>query len=95
MLMTALKTLIAIALNIIFFAGCADHRVDRSDEEAMMVYRECMSGMPPQINSADMSSTISNSSVANKNTSIAANVQTQQDQSQQIRCMQQAGWEGN
>jgi hypothetical protein len=74
-------------------AGCADHRIDRSDEEAMMVYRECMSGSPPQLNSSDMSSTISNSSTVDKSTSIAAKAQTQQEQSQQIQCMQLAGWE--
>ena len=80
-------------LALLMLLGCADHRVDRSNQEAMAIYRECMAGMPPQLNSADMSATISSSPAANQNTSIAANARTRQEQSQEILCMQQAGWE--
>ena len=86
------RALLTSGFCLALLAGCADHRVDRNDDEAMMVYRECMASSPPQLNSSNMSSTISNSAMANKNTSIAANAQTQQEESQRIRCMQLAGW---
>lgn len=72
--------------------SCADHRVDRSDDEAMMIYRECMADMPTAAASADMSGAISNAPVANENTSIAANARSRQEQDREIFCMQQAGW---
>lgn len=87
------RTLLAAGLALSLLSGCADHRVDRSDDEAMLIYRDCMAGAPPQLNSADMSSTISSSGTANKNTSIAANAQTQQEEAQRLRCMQLAGWD--
>ena len=87
------KAFLIAVLVMILTMACTDHRLNRSDEEAMMVYRECMAGAPPQLNSADMSSTISNSATANRNTSIAANAQTQQEEAQRLRCMQLAGWE--
>ncbi len=89
---TVPESLFAAALGLALVAGCADHRVDRSDDEAMMIYRDCMAGAPPQLNSADMSSTISSSGTASANTSIAANAQTQQEEAQHLRCMQLAGW---
>lgn len=91
--MSVIKYFLATGAILAVIGGCSDHRLNRSDEEAMLVYRECMSGAPPQLNSADMSSTISNSAAVNKNTSIAANAQTRQEQSQQMLCMQQAGYE--
>ena len=93
--MIASKVLLGAGFCLAVLAACADHRVDRSDDEAMMVYRDCMAGAPPQLNSPDMTSTVSNSTLADKNTSIAARAQTQQEQAQQTRCMQLAGWEGN
>ena len=72
--------------------SCADHRVERPDDEAMMIYRECMADMRGAVASADMSGAISNTSVANGNTSIAANARTREEQNHDIYCMQQAGW---
>jgi hypothetical protein len=92
-LMTNSKITLTFLLLISITAGCDDHRVDRSDEEAMMVYRDCMGGPPPQVNSATAAATISNSGTVNKNTSIAANVQTQQEQNRETECMRMAGWE--
>ncbi len=91
--MTNMKSKLAFLLLLCITVACADHRLNRSDEDAMMVYRECMGGAAPQLNSSNMSSSISNSNTFNKNTSIAANAQTLQEQSQQIHCMQLAGWE--
>jgi hypothetical protein len=85
--------LLGAGFFLALLAGCADHRVDRSDDAAMMVYRDCMTGAPPQLNSADMNTTVSSSKLADQNTSIAARAQTQQEQAQQTRCMQLAGWE--
>jgi len=79
--------------TLVFFMGCSDHRLDRSDEEAMMVYRECMNDHSPQPNSAGMTATITNAKTADPNTSIAANTQTQQEQNQHLRCAQLAGYE--
>jgi len=84
----AVCTLLAGAMLI----ACSDQRVKRDDEVAMMIYRDCMSGPPPALNSADMSMSISNSGSPNPNTSIAATTQTRQEESQQIRCAQLAGW---
>lgn len=91
--MTTVKDFLLVGVAVTLLSGCTDHRLNRSDEEGMMVYRECMSEMPPQVNSADMSATVSSSPTANQNTSIAANAQTRQEQSQQILFMKQAGWE--
>ena len=74
-------------------SGCADKRLDRGDEEAMMVYRECMNDYPPQPNSAGTTATITNAKTADPNTSIAANTQTQQEQSQHLHCSQLAGYD--
>jgi len=72
--------------------SCADHRINRSDDEAMMIYRECMADMRAIVASADMPEAISNASTANGNTSIAANARSRQEQNHDIFCMRQAGW---
>lgn len=88
-----------VLASVVLFAftcllsACADHRVNRPDEDAMMIYRECMAGMPGAVTPAAMSNTISSSPSANENTSIAANARTRQEQDHEIYCMQQAGWE--
>lgn len=91
--MKGLKILVVTGLAVVFASGCTDRRLNRSDEDAMAIYRECMNSMPPQVNSADMSATISNASTVNPNTSIAANTATRQEQSQHILCAKQAGYE--
>ena len=86
-----LKSAVLIA-SCSLLGSCADHRVDRPDDEAMMIYRECMADMPTAAASADISGAISNAPVANENTSIAANARSRQEQNREIFCMQQAGW---
>lgn len=73
-------------------SSCADHRLNHSDEQAMMIYRECMADMRATVASADMSEAISNAAIANENTSIAANARSRQEQNHDIFCMRQAGW---
>ncbi|MDX1459935.1 MAG: hypothetical protein R3348_02665 [Xanthomonadales bacterium] len=72
--------------------GCIDHRVDRSDDQAMMIYRECMSDMRTTMGTAKMSGAISNAPIANENTPLAANARSREEQNREIHCMQQAGW---
>jgi hypothetical protein len=86
------RAALATVICMFVVVACADRRLDRSDDEAMMVYRECMAGAPPALNSAEMSSTLSNSRTADANTSIAANARTQQEESHELHCMQLAGW---
>jgi hypothetical protein len=72
--------------------GCADQRIDRSDEEAMMIYRDCMEGVSGKTSGSSISSVISSSDGVDKDTSIAANVQTKQEREREIECMRMAGW---
>ena len=62
--MTRSEKIAIIALAILSCFGCADSRVQRSDEEAMMMYRYCMEGMPPQWDSRDVSAGLDSKHVA-------------------------------
>jgi hypothetical protein len=69
--------------------GCADSLVQRSDEEAMMLYRDCMGGTPAQWDSTDMSAALGSEHVA----SASASADSRRESRQHIDCVQRAGWE--
>ena len=68
--------------------GCADSRVQRSDDEAMLLYRDCMSGTP-QWASSDVSAVLGSEHVA----SASVSADSRRDSRQRNDCMQRAGWE--
>ncbi len=68
--------------------GCVDSRVQRSDEEAMMLYRECMGGAPAHWTSSDVSAGLGSEHVA----STTAGADSHRDTRQHHECVQQAGW---
>lgn len=78
----------AIVLVIGSCFGCADSRVQRSDEEAMMRYRDCMSGTPPPWDSNDVSAGLGSDHVA----STSANADSRRESRQRNECMQRAAW---
>lgn len=69
--------------------GCADSRVQRPDDEAMLMYRDCIAGAPAQWDPGDTSAALGSKHVA----SAAATADSRREARQQIECMQQAGWE--
>ncbi len=87
--MTVPGRALAIILAICSIAGCADSRVQRSDEEAMMLYRECMGGAPAHWTSSDVSAGLGSEHVA----STTAGADSHRDTRQHSECVQRAGWE--
>jgi hypothetical protein len=87
--MTRSEKIAIIALAILSCFGCADSRVQRSDEEAMMMYRYCMEGMPPQWDSRDVSAGLDSKHVA----SVSASADSRRQSRQHTECMQRAAWE--
>jgi len=73
-------------------AGCANHLADREDDAAMLIYRDCMNGMPNQAGAFNHGAAIANSPSLSNNVPIQATAQTMSEQNQQIECMQKAGW---
>ena len=84
--MKSLGKIMIVTLCIGCCVGCADSRAQRSDEEAMMHYRDCMSRMPPQLNAHDLSGS---EHVA----SASAGAGSRREARQHSECVQQAGWE--
>lgn len=80
---------LVIILALCSFAGCADSRVQRSDEEAMMIYRDCMGSMPQQWDSGDVTAGLGSEHVA----SARAGADSRRDSRQHNECVQRAGWE--
>ena len=83
------------AVVILFLVGvittCADNRANRPDEEAMLIYRDCMDHAPKQWDAYDASAALSNKK--NKGTaSFDVNVKTAHENREQLNCLQQAGW---
>lgn len=62
--------------------------MQRSDEEAMMIYRECMSGTPPQWGPGDVSDALGSEHVA----SASAGADSRREARQHTECVQRAGW---
>ena len=87
--MTPFRKAVIIFLVIGFCSGCMDSRVQRADEEAMMLYRDCMSGTPPQWESSDMSRALGSEHVA----SAAVSADSLRESRQHNECAQRAGWE--
>lgn len=87
--MTSFGKSMIIVLVIGSCFGCADSRVQRSDEEAMILYRDCMSGAPPLWNSSDASAGLGSEHVA----SASANADSRRESRQQRECMQRAARE--
>lgn len=56
-----------VILVIGFCCGCANTSEPRADEEAMMLYRDCMSGSPPPRDSSDVSAGLNSEHVASAN----------------------------
>ena len=81
------KALVSMVV-IAFCSGCADSRTQRPDDEAMMLYRDCMSGMPEQWSSNDMSAALGSEHVA----SVGASADSHREARQQRECMQRADW---
>lgn len=75
-------------------AGCADHRAAHEDGDAMLLYRDCMNGMPQGSAYGDPAVLPSHDNSA-MNASMESSVKTQREQREQMRCMQAAGWEEN
>ena len=71
--------------------GCADHRAVRDDDEAMLVYRDCMNAMPQSSSNYRDSAALANHDNAAMNASMNSTVQAQREQREQMRCMQAAG----
>jgi hypothetical protein len=82
------KTMIIILVIGSFF-GCADSRVQRSNDDAMMLYRLCMGGTPQQWESSDVSASLGSEHVA----SASASADNRRESRQHIECAQRAGWE--
>lgn len=89
LLMTPYKKAVITILVFGSCFGCADSRVQRSDEEAMMLYRDCMGGMPPQWEPGDTSAALDSEHVA----SASAGAETRRESRQHIECAQRASWE--
>ena len=81
------KAVIVIVVGSCF--ACADSRMQRPDEEAMMLYRECMNGTPAQWNSSEVSAALGSEHVA----SAGASADSRRESRQTTECMQRAGWE--
>ena len=84
--MTHYMKTVMIALLIAFCTGCASDRAMRSDEEAMMMYRDCMGGMSQQWDSSDVSAGLRSEHVA----SPGAGADSHRDSRQHIECAQRA-----
>jgi len=89
--MTPYKKAVIIIPIIGSCSGCADNRTQRSDEEAMMLYRDCMSGMPLHRSSTDVSAALGSEHVA----SASAGADSHREARQHDECVQRAGWEEN
>lgn len=87
--MSAYVKTVMIVLLIGSCFGCADNRARRSDEQAMMIYRDCMGGMPPHWEANDASAGLGSKHVA----SAGAGADSHRESRQHIECVQQAGWE--
>jgi hypothetical protein len=87
--MTRFEKIAIIALVIVTCCGCADTRMQRSDEEAMLIYRDCMGGMPPPWESGDVSAGLGSKHVA----SASAGADSRRESRQHTECMQRAAWE--
>ena len=87
--MTPFKNALIITLVIGSCFGCVDSRVQRSDEEAMMLYRDCMGGLPPHWNSNDVSAELDSEHVA----SASAGADSRRERRQHNECVQRAMWE--
>jgi hypothetical protein len=78
-----------IILVIASCVGCADSRAQKSNDEAMMLYRDCMGGPPPQWESSDVSASLDSEYVA----SASASADSRRESRQHIECARRAGWE--
>ena len=82
------KAAIIILVMVSCFA-CTDSRMQRSDEEAMMLYRDCMGGMSPQWDPMDTSANLGSEHVA----SASAGADSRPDSRLQHEGMQRASGE--
>ncbi len=87
--MTSYQKAVIIIIVTCSCFGCADSRVQRSNEEAMMFYRDCMVGMPPHRDASDVSAQMGSEHVA----SAGASADSRRESRQHIECVQRAGWE--
>jgi hypothetical protein len=79
-----------VLLLLMLCAGCADHRVPRADDEAMLVYRECMNAMPQRQELNPTHEALANSEVRQ---SVSAATRSQGEQKSHIECARLAGWD--
>ena len=87
--MTIFIKIMTTMLVIVSCFGCTDSRVQRPDDEAMMMYRDCMGGTSPQWDSSDASAELDSEHVASAN----AGANTRRHSRQHNECVQQAAWE--
>ena len=84
------RAFVPLLLIALLGVGCADQRVPRADDEAMLLYRDCMNGMPQS-----WDATLPESSFSNQATRQSVNAATASsaEAKRLSECSQLAGWE--
>jgi len=87
-----LKSIAAVCLVAIVGIGCADQRAHRPDDQAMLIYRDCMNGTPREWEASASTAALSDPGTR-QTASFDAAVDSKRQEQAEIECARIAGWQ--
>ena len=89
-MLARIKVVIVTAMAAIVSVACTTEFERRGDDEAMLLYRECMNASPQQSNPIPTQDALSSNSTRQ---SVSSVTRSQREAESEMECARLAGWE--